>query len=63
MSTMDEKEIKCSISYDKDTRRHHRYLVKSPDGIVGSVYIPRDMDPIPDVIVLEKHRDDENGDH
>ncbi len=56
MIEQEKKEIRCSISYDKDTRRHHRYLVESVEGIVGSIYIPRDMDPIPNRIILEKRR-------
>jgi hypothetical protein len=63
MSEQNQKEVRCTFIYDKDTRRTHRFQIQSADGIAGSIYVPRGMDPIPDVIVLEKHRDDDNGDH
>lgn len=48
------KEVKGTISYNGDSKRFHRYSVKADDGIVGSLYLPQDIDKIPDKIVLEK---------
>ena len=63
MSEQVRREIRCTMTFDGDTKRKHRYLVKSSEGIVGSIYIPRTMDPIPDVIILEKRGDDDNDDN
>jgi len=63
MAKQCKKEATCTIQCVGDTKRKHRYQVQSAEGITGSIYVPRTMDPIPDVIVLEKHRDDEKGDH
>jgi hypothetical protein len=46
------------MTYDGDTKRKHRFSVESSDGIVGSIYIPKSIDPIPDVIILEKRKDE-----
>ena len=58
MSDKDKKEIRCTMTYDGDTKRKHRFSVESSDGIVGSIYIPKSIDPIPDVIILEKRKDE-----
>ena len=54
MTEQGKKEIKCTFIYDGDTKRKHRFLIESAEGIVGSIYIPKSLDPIPDNIVLEK---------
>ncbi len=48
------KEVKGTISYNGGSKRFYRYSVKADDGIVGSLYLPQDIDKIPDKIVLEK---------
>lgn len=58
MTQQDKKEARCTFVYDRDTKRTHRYQVKSSHGIVGSIYIPKSTDPIPDTLILEKHRDE-----
>jgi len=56
MAKQGKKEIRCTISYDGDAKRKHHYQVQSAEGITGSIYVPWTMNPIPDVIMLEKHK-------
>jgi hypothetical protein len=46
------------IVFEQDSRRYHRFKVVDPDGqIVGSLYIPKQMNPIPKRLVLEMKSD------
>jgi hypothetical protein len=56
MNEQDKKQIKCTFIYDGDTKRKHRLLVESAVGIVGSIYIPKSLNPIPDTIIIEKRK-------
>jgi len=49
-----QKEVKGTFKYNGDSKRYHRYELKADDGIVGSLYVPQDIDKIPNRIVLEK---------
>ena len=49
------KEIRGTFKYDGDSKRFHRYKVKADNDIVGSVYVPQEIDEIPDRITLEKN--------
>ena len=51
---MDEKEIKLELHYEQDSKRYHRYRIESEEGVKGSVYFPKDMDPIPIKVILER---------
>jgi hypothetical protein len=52
---MTEKKIsRGNFEYDKDSAKYHRYQVSAQDGIVGTLYIPKDVKDIPDSIVLKK---------
>lgn len=33
---------KLSATYDRDSKRFHRYLIDAGQGIVGNLYIPKD---------------------
>ena len=48
------EETKGTFKYSGDSKRFHRYELKAEDGIVGSLYVPQDIDKIPDKIILEK---------
>ena len=48
------EETKGTFKYSGDSKRFHRYELKAEDGIVGSLYVPRDIDKIPDKLVWEK---------
>ena len=48
------EETKGTFKYSGDSKRYHRYDLNVDEDIVGSLYVPRDIDKIPDRIVLEK---------
>jgi len=55
-----DKETKVTATYDKDTRRMHRYIVEANDkGITGSIYINKELAEIPEAITITlKERSD-----
>jgi hypothetical protein len=53
---MDEKkEITGQFRFDQDSKRFHRFKIETEFGIVGTVYIPKDMggDKLPKKLILE----------
>jgi hypothetical protein len=51
---MSQTEIKGTFKYEQDSKRYHRFRIEAAGGIVGTVYIPKDMHPLPDRIVLDR---------
>ena len=59
-------EIKINAFFDDDTKRMHRFLIEmNPQGITGSVYVPKDR-AVPDIVTIslrtkgEKEKEEEN---
>jgi len=53
---MDEKKvITGQFRFDQDSKRIHRFKIETEFGIVGTVYIPKEMggDKLPKKITLE----------
>jgi len=51
----DKKEIKGQFRFDQDSKHFHRFKIETELGIVGTVYIPKDMggDKLPKKIILD----------
>lgn len=49
----DEHEVKGKFRYEQDSKRYHRFQIETKDGIVGTIYIPKDKESMPKRIVLE----------
>lgn len=47
------KEIIGTFTYEQDSKRYHRYRIEASGEIVGTIYIPKDAEEIPERIVLE----------
>ena len=47
----EEKEANGQFRYDQDSKRYHRFKIESKDGIVGTLYVPKDT-AVPDKVVL-----------
>lgn len=47
------KEIKGTFKYEQDSKRYHRYRIEAEGGAVGTIYIPKDTEAIPERIILE----------
>ena len=50
-----EKEIKGKFRFDQDSKRFHRFQIETDVGIVGTVYIPKDIggEKLPKKITLD----------
>lgn len=56
---MDTKiEVIGSYKYEQDSRRYHRFKILTDEGVIGTVYIPKELDPFPKRIVLDLVTDD-----
>lgn len=52
------KEVKGVFIFDQDSKRFHRFRIEGDDGIVGTIYVPKDCKGSPEKIVLYyKNRD------
>ncbi len=47
-------EVTGKFTYDKYSKRYHRFQIQSEQGIVGVVYVPKDLEPLPERIVLDR---------
>ncbi len=47
------EEIKGQFKYEQDSKRYHRFKIETKAGVVGTVYIPKDLKPMPKRLVLE----------
>ena len=50
---MREKEIRGKFRYEQDSKRYHRFKIETEAGIVGTVYIPKDIEAMPKKLVLK----------
>lgn len=50
----DKNEVKGNFRYDQDSKRFHRFKIETDAGIVGTLYIPKDIATIPKKLSLEK---------
>lgn len=57
----EQKESKGHFIFDGDTKRQHRFVIKSGDGITGLIYIPKDNEGIPERITLDKKQPNKAG--
>ena len=48
----EKKEVQGKFRYEQDSKRYHRFNIKSKEGIVGNLYVPKDG-AIPDRIILD----------
>jgi hypothetical protein len=49
----DEKEILGKFRYEQDSKRYHRFKIETDSGIVGTVYVPKDRQSMPEKLILE----------
>ena len=50
---MDKKEVKGFFRYEQDSKRYHRFQIETEAGIVGNVYIPKNIETIPKKLSLD----------
>jgi hypothetical protein len=57
---MNDKPEVCGLfKYQQDSKRFHRFEVQTQEGIAGSIYIPKDLRPMPKTITLSYAGKDE----
>ena len=51
------KKIRGEFIYQEDNRYYHRFRIETKnEEILGAVYISKDVNPLPDRIILERKR-------
>lgn len=50
---MREKEVTGKFRYEQGSKRYHRFKIETEAGIVGTVYIPKDIETMPKKLTLE----------
>ena len=53
----EEKEVKGKFRYEQDSKRYHRFKIETQAGLVGTVYVPKDIKPMPKRLILEYAND------
>ena len=48
----DYTELRGHYRYDTDSKRYHRFEIITDAGVVGTVYIPKDLKPMPKKMIL-----------
>lgn len=48
----DQNQIMGRFRYEEDTKNFHRFQIETDDGILGIVYIPKELKPMPKTITL-----------
>ena len=48
---MSEKTVKAT--YDRDSKKYHRYIIDEGQGIVGNLYIPKDVESAPTRVIID----------
>ena len=47
------EEITGLFRYEKDSKRFHRFQVETEEGIVGTVYVPKSIETMPQRLILD----------
>ncbi len=53
-----DEEIRGEFRYQQDSKRYHRFQIETDAGVVGTLYVPKDAEAIPQKIVLENAQSD-----
>ena len=48
---MDTAEI--IATYDRDSKRYHRYIIDDGQGVVGNIYIPKEVKAVPESLSVK----------
>lgn len=49
----ENKEVEGKFRYEQDSKRYHRFQIETDAGIVGTVYVPKDIEAMPKKLALE----------
>ena len=48
-----DNQVQGFFRYDKDSKRYHRFQIETESEVTGTVYVPKEMKPIPRKLILE----------
>lgn len=57
----EETEVKGTFRYQQDSKRYHRFEILTDAGVVGNLYVRKDLKPMPKVSRLEYAADGEQS--
>lgn len=46
------EEIKGRFIFEKDTKRYHRFKIVFDEDMSGTIYIPKEIEPMPERLIL-----------
>ena len=49
----EQRTVELSARYDTDTKRTHRFLIESTEGVTGTIYVSKESRPLPRRVVIE----------
>jgi len=47
------KKMKVVATFDKDSKHFHRFIIDGGQQVVGSLYVPKTAEAVPDEIIVE----------
>ena len=48
------QEVKGKFRNEQDSKGYHRFQIETEAGVVGTVYVPKDAESMPDRILLKR---------
>ncbi len=42
-----------TFTFERNTKTYHRFIVVTPSGVTGTLYLPKTLEPLPKRLVLE----------
>jgi hypothetical protein len=45
-------KVEGKFRFEQDSKRYHRFQIETEEGIVGTLYIPKDFETMPATIIL-----------
>jgi hypothetical protein len=49
----EERTLELSARYDADTKRTHRFLIVTAEGVTGTIYVSKESRPLPKRVVIQ----------
>lgn len=51
--SQENNEVTGKFQFEQDSKRYHRFQIRTDCGIVGTVYVPKDKEIMPKKLILE----------
>jgi hypothetical protein len=48
----EKKEITGKFKFEQDSKRYHRFQIITDTGIVGTIYVPKNAESMPEKLIL-----------